>query len=187
MVTNSRLWTVNDLDALPNDGGWTWHEIVEGELLVTRVPHYRHQDAASNLTAFLHNWSRQAQRGKVLQAPSLAFSPHDAVIPDLIWISNQRIADGTDEAGHFTLAPELVVEVLSPGKDHEKRDREIKLQLYSKYSVQEYWILSWQQQTLEVYRRSNQQLECVNILRGEDLLSSPLFPGLSTPITQIFS
>ena len=39
MVTHSLAWTTADLDAMPDDGGWLRHEIIEGELFVTRAPH----------------------------------------------------------------------------------------------------------------------------------------------------
>jgi hypothetical protein len=39
MVANSLYWTTADLDAMPDDGDWLRHEIIEGELFVTRVPH----------------------------------------------------------------------------------------------------------------------------------------------------
>jgi Uma2 family endonuclease len=187
MVTHPQLWTVKDLKTLPDDGGWTRYEIVAGELLVTRAPHFRHQDAASNLHIYLGIWSKETQLGRVLETPGLVFTPQDAVIPDLIWISNDRLTNGTDEAGHFIVPPELVVEVLSPGDRSEQRDKEIKLQLYSQYDVREYWILSWQQQTLEIYRRANKQLEFTSILGVEDTLSSPLLPGFSILLAQVFS
>ncbi|HBY76579.1 MAG TPA: hypothetical protein DEG47_06160, partial [Cyanobacteria bacterium UBA11148] len=47
-----------------------------------------------------------------------------------------------DEAGHLTAAPELIVEVLSPGVENVRRDQEVKLKLYSSRGVQEYWIVN---------------------------------------------
>jgi len=62
-----------------------------------------------------------------LQSPLASFSESDNVIPDVVWASNERLERLLDEAGHLTAAPELVVEVLSPGKKNERRDREAKL------------------------------------------------------------
>ncbi len=75
------------------------------------------------------------------------------MIPDVVWISHGRLAAGVDEEGHFTIAPELIIEVLSPGTQNERRDRETKLKLYAERGVREYWILDWRTQQLEVYRR----------------------------------
>jgi hypothetical protein len=41
MVANSLYWTTADLDVMPDHGGWLRHEIIAGELFVTRAPHIR--------------------------------------------------------------------------------------------------------------------------------------------------
>jgi Uma2 family endonuclease len=186
MVANSLRWTTRDLDAMPDDGGWKRYEIIDGELFVTCAPHIRHQGAAGKIQVELEIWSRQTQLGSPFQTPGVIFSPTDAVIPDVVWISRDRLATGTDEAGHLTTAPELMVEVLSPGNRNEQRDKEVKLKLYSLHGVQEYWIVNWQQKTLEIYRRSDAQLHLVATLLEGDTLTSPLLPEFSTAIAQIF-
>ncbi len=186
MVANSLRWTTRDLDAMPDDGGWKRYEIIDGELFVTRAPHVQHQDAGGNLYFELGCWSRQTQLGKPLQTPGVIFTSTDAVIPDVVWISKERLAKGVDQVGHLTVAPEIVIEVLSPGELNEQRDKEVKLKLYSLHGVQEYWIVNWQLKTLEVYRRTEAQLRLVTTLLDGDVLTSPLLPGFSTPIAQIF-
>ncbi|NJL40928.1 MAG: Uma2 family endonuclease [Leptolyngbyaceae cyanobacterium RM2_2_4] len=185
MVSNIR-WTTRDLDAMPDDGGWKRYEIIDGELFVTRAPHIRHQGAGGNIHVELELWSRRTQLGKPFQTPGVIFSPTDAVIPDVVWISQERLANGVDEAGHLIVAPELMVEVLSPGELNEQRDKEVKLKLYSLHGVQEYWIVNWQLKTLEVYRRNDAQLQLVATLLEGDTLISALLPGFSAAIAQIF-
>ena len=48
MIANSLYWTTADLDVMPDDGGWLRHEIIAGELFVTRAPHIRHQGIGGN-------------------------------------------------------------------------------------------------------------------------------------------
>jgi Uma2 family endonuclease len=187
MVAHSLAWTTTDLDAMPDDGGWLRHEIIEGELFVTRAPHFSHQRVAGKIQVRLENWSEETQLGSSVQAPGLVFTPTDAVIPDLVWASNARLERGIDEAGHFTIAPELVVEILSSGAQNEQRDKSIKLKLYSRYGVQEYWIVNWQLQTLEIYRRTDAQLQLVATLLTGDTLTSPLLPGFTAEIDRLFS
>lgn len=186
MVTNSIRWTVRDLDVMPDDGGWKRYEIINGDLLVTRAPHIRHQSAAGKIHVRLENWSEETGLGSAFQTPGVIFSLNDAVIPDVVWISKERLINGIDEAGHLVVTPELMVEILSPGERNEQRDKEFKLKLYSLYGVQEYWIVNWQLQTLEVYRRSNAQLELVGTLLAKDSLKSPILPGLVIPMEKIF-
>ena len=108
------------------------------------------------------------------------------MIPDVVWISRERLANGVNEAGHLTVAPELMVEVLSPGELNEQRDKEVKLKLYSVHGVQEYWIVNWQLKTLEIYRRTNAHLQLIATLLEGDTLTTPLLPGFSTLVGQIF-
>lgn len=186
MVINPLRWTIRDLDAMPDDGGWKRYEIIDGELFVTRAPHIRHQGVAGKLHVRLEIWSEQTGLGSAFQVPGVIFTPTDAVIPDVVWISRDRFVNGVDEAGHLIVAPELMVEVLSPGELNEQRDKEVKLKLYSLHGVQEYWIANWQLKTVEIYRRSDAQLQLVATLFEGDTLTSPLLPGFSTAIAQIF-
>jgi Uma2 family endonuclease len=187
MVANSLYWTTADLDAMPDDGGWLRHEIIAGELFVTRAPHIRHQGAASKIHVRLEIWSEETELGRSFETPGLVFTSTDAVIPDVVWASNARLEQGIDAAGHFTVAPELVVEILSSGEQNEQRDKSIKLKLYSRYGVQEYWIVNWQLQTLEIYRRTDAQLQLVATLLVGDTLTSPLLPGFSAKIDRVFA
>ncbi len=122
MIANSLYWTTADLDVMPDDGGWLRHEIIAGELFVTRAPHIRHQGIGGNIHFELELWSRETKLGKPFQTPGVVFTPTDAVIPDVVWASQARLERGIDEAGHFTIAPELVVEILSAGEQNEQRD-----------------------------------------------------------------
>ena len=83
-------------------------------------------------------------------------------------------------------APELIVEVLSPGTENDRRDRQLKLKLYSVQGVREYWILDYQQQKAEIYRRENGLLKLAMTLFDEDILTSPLLPNFSVAMTTLF-
>ena len=132
-------------------------------------------------------WSKESGLGTCVQTPGLIFTENDAVIPDVVWITNERLAQGLDEAGHLIVAPELIIEIASPGKSSGDRDRQSKRKLYSIYGVQEYWIGDWQLQNMEVYRRENAQLCLQETLYKEDCLTSPLLPNFSLPLVQIFT
>ena len=185
MVVDSLRWTTQDLTAMPDDGGWKRYEIIDGELYVTRAPHIRHQSVGGKIYFFLEAWSQQTQLGSPVQTPGVIFTANDAVIPDVVWVGNARL-NNIDDAGHLTVAPELMVEVLSPGDQNEQRDKKVKLKLYSRHGVQEYWIANWQLKTLEVYRRDNAQLQLVQTLMVGDTLTSPLLPKFSVAIAQLF-
>ncbi len=178
-------WTTADLDLLEADE-WKRYEIIDGELFVTRAPHLRHQSVIRNICNELGNWSEETQLGEAFPNPGIIFSDADNVIPDAIWISVERMERFTDEAGHFTGAPELIVEVLSPGATNERRDREAKLKLYSSQGVEEYWIVSRERQQVEVYRRENAILKRTATYNAQDIITSPTLPGFKCLVQRFF-
>ena len=184
-ISKKERWTTADLEKLPLDE--YRYEIINGELIVTRSPHVRHQEVSFKICAALYNWSMSTGLGIAYVFPGVIFSDADNVIPDVVWASNDRLGILLDEAGHFIGAPELVVEVLSPGKENEKKDREDKLKLYSDRGVEEYWICDRFQQTIENYRRKERELKLTTTLSNKDVLTSPLLPGFNYPVAQIFA
>ncbi|MBL1176668.1 Uma2 family endonuclease [Pantanalinema sp. GBBB05] len=183
MTTNLR-WTTADLRLLPDSSNR--YEIIDGELLVTKAPHWGHQRAVTNTAAELRSWTDSTGLGETVSTPGIIFTDADNVIPDVVWISKERLAVSLDEAGHLTAAPELVVEVMSPGADNERRDREIKLKFYSQRGVQEYWILDWRLKQVEVYRHQAGVLQLICTLIAGDSLTSPLLPGFSCTVERLF-
>ncbi len=177
-------WTSADLELFPDNGNR--YEIINGELLVTRAPNWKHQKVANKISSELDKWSTQTGLGEAVQTPGVIFPDDDNVIPDVVWISNARLTEVLDAKGHLQGAPELIVEVLSPGTENDRRDRQLKLKLYSVQGVREYWIFDYQQQKAEIYRRENGLLKLAMTLFSEDILTSPLLPDFSVAMTILF-
>ncbi len=177
-------WTSRDLEMMPDNG--KRYEIVDGELYVSKQPHYHHQRLCLRLGGLLDAWCLQTGAGEANAAPGLIFGENDDVAPDVVWISRERLATALQEDGKLHTAPELVVEVLSPGVTNEHRDREIKLKLYSQRGVLEYWIVSWQERRIEIYRRVETVLTLASTLYETDTLQSPLLPGFICPVSKLF-
>jgi len=184
-TTQRTRWTTSDIALLPDNG--TRYEIIDGELYMSRQPHWHHQRTCGNLYAELHAWSLTSGMGQASITPGILFSESDNVVPDVVWISHERLAALMDEAGHLTGAPELAVEVLSPGGENERRDCEVNLKLYGSRGIREYWIVDWRLQQVEVYRRDQAMLRLVSTLFAEDVLTSPLLPGFSCPVARLFT
>ncbi|HEX4947292.1 MAG TPA: Uma2 family endonuclease [Blastocatellia bacterium] len=184
IIAEKTLFTSADLALMPDDNNC--YEIIEGELFVSRSPSYEHQYTCGCLIHFLMGWSRQHGLGVVLNAPGIIFADDDDVVPDVVWMSRERVLRSADKAGHLHEAPELAIEVLSPGKENERRDREAKRDLYARRGVQEYWIVDWIQHQIEIYRREQGLLIQVATLYHDDQLQSPLLPGFSCQVSELF-
>lgn len=176
--------TSRDLELLPEDG--KLYELIEGELYVSRQPSWNHQYTCGRLFRFLDEWNEQTGLGVVNAAPGLIFAEDDDVAPDLIWISLTTLAMALQEDGKLHSAPELVIEVLSPGFSNQQRDRQAKLKLYGRRGVQEYWIVNGQDREVEMYRHDGTGLRFWATLHSGEFLESPLLPGFSCQIDRLF-
>jgi Uma2 family endonuclease len=183
-MTIGLRWTSADLDVLPDDG--KRYEIVDGELYVSKQPHWDHQEVCGRIYAALLAWSKQTGAGRANIAPGVIFAEVDDVAPDVVWASNARLSQGLRD-GKLYAAPDLAVEVLSPGMTNERRDREAKLKLYSHYGVEEYWIVDWRARTIDVYHRVGAVLQQAATLTATDVLETPLLPGFSSQVDVFFS
>jgi Uma2 family endonuclease len=185
MITETKIkWTSSDLELLPENGDR--YEIINGELYMTRAPHWKHQKTILCIGKFLDIWSNKTKLGQTIINPGIIFSEENNVIPDLIWISNERLESSVDESGHFTNAPELIIEVLSQKISDIKRDKEIKLKLYSNRGVQEYWVVDWCLKKVEIYLRNQGQLRLEKTLLNNEIITSQLLPDFSCEIAQFF-
>jgi Uma2 family endonuclease len=190
MTIAARQFTIDDLANFPDDG--SRYEVIDGELYVSTAPHFEHQLIQSNVSIPLTIWSEANDDGVALCGAGVIFSRHDGVIPDILWFSGERLPTAIlspltgEKDGKFHLAPDLAVEIVSPGKVNEERDRETKLILYSRRGVREYWIVDRFARAILVYRRESAELELVATLTDGDVLTSPFMSGFSLAVERIF-
>jgi len=84
-------------------------------------------------------------------------------------------------------APDLVVEVLSEGT--RRYDLVRKRALYERAGVQEYWVVDPGIDEVRVFRAEAGRYAPAAVLAAEtgDALSSPLLPGLTLPLAELFA
>jgi Uma2 family endonuclease len=184
-MSTAQRYTSADLLAFPDNDGKRY-EIIAGDLHVSKQPHAYHQLVCFQLGFELRRMDSPGA-GRVLTAPGLIFAEDDDVVPDVVWIRESRLAIALQPDGKLHSAPELVAEVLSPGATNERRDREAKLDIYSRHSVAEYWIVDWRRQRIEVFRGQGDRLMPAAIFEASDALTSPLFPGRSGRASEVFA
>ncbi len=182
MVTALKL-TIDQLEALPDDN--QRYELIDGELLVSKAPGIPHQLSFLELVYRLVSYLKKNPIGTLIPGPGVVFDDYNGVIPDLVFVSAERQHIITDRG--LIDAPDLVVEVVSPGETNSERDRQLKRQLYGRRGVREYWIVDPQLKTIEIYRLQENVLVLEATLRGSDSLTSPLFPGFSCTVDEILS
>jgi Uma2 family endonuclease len=123
-------------------------ELIDGVVYVTPAPRPSHQLILDNLYYMLAHHVRDAGLGRIIAAPvDVRLSHHDVVQPDLIFIRRERMTIIGDVA--IDGAPDLVVEILSPGT--RARDLSVKRDLYARAGVREYWVIDPPARTIEMF------------------------------------
>jgi Uma2 family endonuclease len=181
--TAERPMTYDDLLALPDDG--LRHELIDGVHYVTASPNTKHQSVSLKLTLALGNFVERTRCGRLFSAPyDAVFSPINVVVPDLLFISRERLHLIT--AANLQGAPDLVIEILSPST--RARDERLKRELYERMGVREYWLVDPFYDTVRVYRHDGAVLNLVAELSADagDVLTTPLLPGLEIPLADAF-
>lgn len=117
----------------------TLAEVIENQLFTAPSPTPYHQQACGDLFIEISLHVRKHQLGKVFFAPIDLYldSTANVVQPDIVFISksNPLKIDAKGLKG----APDLIIEILSPG--NEKYDLGKKKKLYEKFGVKEYWVV----------------------------------------------
>jgi Uma2 family endonuclease len=173
-----------DLEAMPEDGNR--YEVIDGELYVSSAPSLIHQIILANLLTALTNCLRDRPIGRALPGVGVIFDNYNGVIPDLVFVTNERMRK-TVSGGRFHAAPEIVVEILSPGSSNERRDRHVKRSLYAAWGVAEYWLVDPENHAVELHRRNmaGELLFEKSILANDELTSS-LLPGFAVRVDTLF-
>jgi Uma2 family endonuclease len=89
--------------------------------------------------------------------------------------------------GKLKGAPELAIEVVSPGAESRRRDRVAKRALYGKHGVREYWIVDYKARTVEVCALEQNVLQTIAKLGEKDVLTSTVLPGFTCNVAAIFA
>jgi Uma2 family endonuclease len=183
MATAVRRLTVDDLEILPAEHEGDRHELIDGELVVTPVPMMIHQDSSMNLALILGIFVRSHRLGRIYTAPTgVRLHPETLVIPDICFVSRERL----HIIGEKTIdgAPDLVVEILSPGT--RQRDLTVKRALYARFGVQEYWIVDPEAKTVTVLTLKDDRYESLPIA-DDGRIASRVLPGLRLTTDQVFA
>ncbi len=181
MLSAAYSLTASDYYALPE--GPPYFQLIDGELYMAPSPNRYHQDIVQNIAVLLIQHVRTAALGRVYVAPSdVIFADNQILHPDIYFVSTGRSQILTAQGAKG--APDLVIEVLSPGTATLDLGR--KREIYAESGVVEYWAVAPLTKTIAIFRFGECPDQPVATLRENEMLSSPLLPGFSSPVSQIF-
>ena|SRR2546423_5396381 len=179
MPSGTRLYTVADVRAIPDDHNR--YETIDGELFVTPAPSLLHQEILGRLYLIMGSYVKAHELGHLWFAPvDVVYGRMTLVEPDMLFVASRRREILTER--EITAAPDLVIEVLSPGTMRTDRGR--KRALYQQTGVREYWIVDAELNRVEIWRPGAMEAE----VRADfvNWRPEPLIEGLRIDLPDIF-
>ena len=166
------------------DDGERW-ELIDGiPYAMAPSPSQLHQSLSMDISNQLYNYLKDKEC-KVFAAPfDVRLNPDtddDIVVqPDIIVVCDDTKLDGKSCNG----APEMVIEILSPST--QRHDRVVKLQLYQRYGVEEYWIVDPEEKTVQTHILENNQYY-INVYTEADEIPVHTLEGLTMKMSDVFA
>jgi Uma2 family endonuclease len=175
-------WTYEDYAALPDDG--KRYEIVDGVLYMAPSPGRWHQKAAGKLYRYLSHYIEDEKLGEVYLAPfDVVLAYNQTVQPYVSVILNDHRDRITDN--HIVGAPDLVVEVISPGS--AGYDRREKQNMYARAGVPEYWLVDPAAHTVEVLALEYNEYRSLGVFQGKATLPTRIIATFPVHVEQFFA
>lgn len=165
-------------------------ELLRGKVLKMAAPSWQHQQVVTQLTRLMANYFA-GDSCKVFAAPfdvRLPRNPADpagktytVLQPDVVVLCDRTKLSKTGCVG----APDLVVEVLSPG--NSVREMKQKFELYEEAGVREYWMVELAQRATYVYVLGEDgKFSARRPFTEDELIRSTIFDGLTADPQLIF-
>jgi Uma2 family endonuclease len=175
-MPSSRTITDDELLRLPKDGKY---ELVDGEIVMSPAG-YRHGKIALRLIRKLEEYARPRGLGELTESSTGFRLPSGNLrCPDVAFVTVSRAPTGEPE-GFFEGAPDLAVEVLSPGDD--MRRLLDKVGEYLSAGARIVWVIDPRQRSAAVYRSLTnvRRVAESDLLEGEDIL-----PGFACTLASV--
>ncbi len=169
-IADMRALTAEELPRIQPSGKRT--ELVRGVLVVREPAGYRHGEVAARLTRILGNHVEERSLGRVLAAETgftLARNPDTVRAPDVAFIRRERVPQ-PPPSGYAALAPDLVVEVLSP--DDRPGQVLAKVADWLSAGTALVWVVDPERREARVYRADGHEslVPQDGVLDGEDVV-----------------
>jgi Uma2 family endonuclease len=166
------------------DDGYHRYELVRGEIRMMSPGSSRHGMVIGELTLRLGQFINSCQLGVFFGAESgfrIERDPDTVLAPDFAFVGRDRIPPDGLPKGYWAIAPDLVVEVLSP--DDRSSAVAEKLQLWLGAGVRSAWIVDPARRNVEIHHGDGSKQE----FREADLITDEaVLPGFSCPVGNFF-
>ena len=181
MSTTTRV-TAEQLLRMPDDG--CRYELVAGKLRKMAPSGWRHGAAGGNLHALLGHHVMQQKLGQVFFAETgflIARDPDTVRAPDIAFLGKERLQGQMPKEAFWPGAPDLAVEVVSPGDTTGEVDEEVKSWL--DVGAEMVWVVNPQWRSVTVYRSAT---DIKTLTENDELDGEDVVPGFRCRVSEIF-
>ncbi len=177
------LLTAQEFAVLPKPIDGSKQELVRGEIITMAPPGFRHGRCQIKVGVKLELYAESTKRGRVtVESGVITEKGPDSVRgPDIAYWSFERLPADQEPIVYANVAPDLVVEVLSP--NDRERNWTQKVREYFASGVSMVWVVDPESRTVSIFRKPGEGriLWEDAELSGEDLL-----PGFSCKVAAFF-
>jgi Uma2 family endonuclease len=157
-------------------------ELVNGEIAVSPGARPGHSYVEKMLSYILTGHICRKGLGRLYGDVDTIFDEHDVRRPDLIFFATDRLHLVGEKA--MEGPPDLCVEIVS---EHSGRiDRQDKFTQYERGGVAHYWLVDYQERTVEAYRLVDGRYQPAGRGAGQDIVRFPPFDDLDIPLAEIW-
>jgi Uma2 family endonuclease len=173
-------WTDAKLESLPKNGYKS--ELLDGQLIMRPV-HANHGSTCMLIGSKLLWFAKAGKLGRVYDSSTGFRLSKDVLLsPDVSFVSNARLRKILVAPDKFLYgAPDLVVEVLSPGDRMRQINR--KLELYFEHGTKLAWLVNWRKEQIIIYTPDS--VESLT-KPGDVLTGGAVLPGFKCKLRAIF-
>jgi Uma2 family endonuclease len=182
MTTTLQRSTASELFEMPHDG--SRYELVKGELRKMSPSGWKHGVVVVNITLLLGQYVKTNNLGVCCGAETgfkIASDPDTVRAPDLGFVSRERIPEGGVPITFWPGAPDLAVEVLSPGDTRREVDEKVADWLES--GAQTVWVVNPKRLSVSVYRSMT---DVTRLSEGDELEGGEVVHGFRCKVSEIF-
>lgn len=167
---------------LPDSGDRS--ELVNGEIITKVSPTSPHSRAQKRLLILLNDWCEQTNLGEVnpewtitLKRKGVDWAP----VPDLTYISYERVPANLDGLGPCPGIPQLVIEIISPGQTFSGMTSIATDYLLA--GISSVWVVEPQNRSVTIFHAG----ELPQIITGDGTISEVLLPGFAISLSDLFA
>ena len=174
-----KRWNYEDYCKLDNDQRC---EVIGARLFMAPPCDTWHQDWMSKLSVLITLYLRKKNLGRLFISPlDVVLDAENVLQPDLVFVAADNL--GIIKRPAIFGTPDLVVEFISPSS--VRRDRYIKMELYARFGVKEYWIGDAANRSLEILTltEGRYKLRCSAEEKGQ--VTSLVLKGLKFNLSEL--